>query len=156
MTFFLTNAHIQDLRKAFTDESSYPTNNFLPNGVHIGAGHAYNSSASAEYSDLDATATALEHSSTNTEITTGGNQRENASGFTNESRTEGYGQKFVFTLDNDTLPASGSDDTKVIREFGLFSASSGGTLMAFENTNAIIKIADADIIYEVNIEVTRG
>ena len=154
MTFFLTNAQIQDFRKTFTDESSYPTNGILT--IYIGAGHAYNSSASAEYSDLDATATALEHSSTSTEITTGQFQREIPSGFTTESRTEGFGLKFVYTLDNDTLPASGSDDTKIIREFGIFNASSGGTLMAFENTNAIIKIADADIIYEVNIEVTRG
>ena len=153
MTFFLTNTQIEDLRKGFLDLGS-PTN-----GVsfrHIGAGHAYNSGASAEYSDLDATATALEHSSTNTEITTGTFQRETPSSDYVESRTEGYGRKFIYTLDNDTLPASGSDDTKIIREFGIFSASSGGTLMAFENTNAIIKIADADIIYEVNIEVTRG
>lgn len=153
MTFFLTNTQIEDLRKGFLDLGN-PTNGVA--SKHIGAGHAYNSSASAEYSDLDATATALEHSSTNTEITTGAYQRETPNTAYVESRTEGYGRKFTYTLDNDTLPASGSDDTKIIREFGIFSASSGGTLMAFENTNAIIKIADADIIYEVNIEVTRG
>ena len=56
---------------------------------------------------------------------------------------------YTFTFTSANLDASGSDDEKVIREFGLFDAATNGTMLAVENQNAIIKIAAADIIYEV-------
>jgi len=139
----LTNTGKTLIRNIFMGDA----NGLAYNQIWAGAGHAYNSGTSSEYSDLDETATALEHSSTSTEITTTGLLvRTNAD---NPIIVNNFDTDYTFTFTSANLDASGSDDEKVIREFGLFDASTNGTMLAVENQNAIIKIAAADIIYEV-------
>lgn len=125
--------------------------NLASANVHSGAGHQWDSGAVEEYPDLDETATMIEHDSpaVNTEIHD--DITYYRAGTPNISYPTTSKVAWLFTFGDSQLPSSSGDNLKIVREFGFLDASpkDTGTLIGADNKNAIQKVPNADILYEI-------